>query len=600
MTVLSPMIWITSPSSCSSPTYCTSYMRGLSPVAVTTGPATRKISPVPFAATPLSACFVATSLPLESRHLYRSTPIALLIFSRRSSCCCSPTAMTTGRGVVSGRRRIWWLRPPRSAALRIRIPTFGSSRTLAIDDSRASFPTLTVFRIPASLKPWTNSSRSTAASSISYHQEFADHGRCQRALFPARDDPQVLDFAVLPDDVVEDRQHGQRVDVGIPTRLQEMESLDTPNQLADAEGLQVLEPARQIFGEIIVRQAGRQRVHVERGHFVEFGLRDFEAAVDEGVVLERPLGRTQPEEGLQVHDVDFSSNEFPHQTRAFGALGDDREQILVIEFRDEVLPRIPFPDLRGGLPQRMESLRIYRATEMFEDIVQGWKFDQALKERFSHTSRRHHVLEDFLRGRAEQLPAHDGLHVLDVKPIEVPSDHLSKLALGELDDLGVDRGKVPTRGAFDQVDARHSRREGQDLRLVRAFAEDARNLRDFHLEHPFVHVGGEKSRLLRTDAGGHIRIIPALNRDPFRDPTEDAGVTRRSRGRGGAHRGGHRTSATSLIESRQTSARRVSNRRSVRREPSALSITTPPTQSIVPAKRGPTIDRTASASRALL
>src|SRR5207247_1292531 len=48
MIVFSPTIWMTSPSSCSSPTNWTSYIRGRSPVAVTTGPATRKISPVSF------------------------------------------------------------------------------------------------------------------------------------------------------------------------------------------------------------------------------------------------------------------------------------------------------------------------------------------------------------------------------------------------------------------------------------------------------------------------------------------------------------------------------------------------------------------------
>src|SRR6266581_1562129 len=46
-TVLSPRIWMTSPMSCSVPTSTTSYMRGRSPIAVTTGPATRSMAPVP-------------------------------------------------------------------------------------------------------------------------------------------------------------------------------------------------------------------------------------------------------------------------------------------------------------------------------------------------------------------------------------------------------------------------------------------------------------------------------------------------------------------------------------------------------------------------
>src|SRR6266511_1496185 len=59
MIVFSPAIWITSPRSCSVPTNWTSYIRGRSPLAVTTGPATRKISPVPFAAASFSTAFIA-------------------------------------------------------------------------------------------------------------------------------------------------------------------------------------------------------------------------------------------------------------------------------------------------------------------------------------------------------------------------------------------------------------------------------------------------------------------------------------------------------------------------------------------------------------
>src|SRR2546421_7610180 len=231
MTVLSPMIWMPSPRSCSSPTNWTSYIRGRSPVAVTTGPATRKISPVPFPATPLSVCFIAIVRAPCSNHLYRSTPMARLIFSRRSSSSRLPTAITTGRGVVWRRCRRLLLRAFMSSALKIRMPTFESSRTFATCDSRFSRLTLNVLRTPASLNPWTNSSRPTAASSISDHQELSDHFRGQAALLPPCDDPQVLDLAVLPNDVVEDDQDGQWVDVCVPTGLQEMELLDGSDEL---------------------------------------------------------------------------------------------------------------------------------------------------------------------------------------------------------------------------------------------------------------------------------------------------------------------------------------------------------------------------------
>src|SRR5207247_6636022 len=71
MIVLSPTTWMTSPSSCSSPTNWTSYIRGRRPVAVTTGPATRKISPgvLPAAAAfsfPFTAMLVSAPSRIES------------------------------------------------------------------------------------------------------------------------------------------------------------------------------------------------------------------------------------------------------------------------------------------------------------------------------------------------------------------------------------------------------------------------------------------------------------------------------------------------------------------------------------------------------
>src|SRR5438876_3238025 len=69
MVVLSPTTWMTSPSSCSSPTNWTSYIRGRRPVAVTTGPATRKISPgvLPAAAAAFSFPFTAMLVSAPSR-----------------------------------------------------------------------------------------------------------------------------------------------------------------------------------------------------------------------------------------------------------------------------------------------------------------------------------------------------------------------------------------------------------------------------------------------------------------------------------------------------------------------------------------------------
>src|SRR3989454_616845 len=216
-----------------------------------------------------------------SDHLYRSTPIARLIFARRSSSSRLPTAITTGRGVVSSRRRIVLLRAVMSSALRIRIPTFGSSRTFATCASTASRPTLNVLRTPASLNPWTNSSRPTAASSILHHQEVPDDVGVHRALLPPRDDSQVLDLPLLPHDVIEDWQDGQRVDVRVVPRLEQVELFDRANELTNPERLQVLQAGGQVLGEGVVPQPGGQCVQVHRIQFGQLDIRNFQAARDE-------------------------------------------------------------------------------------------------------------------------------------------------------------------------------------------------------------------------------------------------------------------------------------------------------------------------------
>src|SRR5205809_1207961 len=505
MTVLSPMIWMTSPRSCSSPTNWTSYIRGRSPVAVTTGPATRKISPVPFPATRFSLCFTAMFRAPCSNHLYRST----------------------------------------------------------------------------------------AASSISDHQEFSDDFRGQSALLPPGDDPQVLDLAVLPHNVIEDDEDGERVHVGVPTRLQEMEFLNRSDQLPHAEGLEVFEPGGKVLRERVVAEPGREAVHVQRHHLDELRLQNLEASSDEGVVGHGGLRGPQPQKGFQIHDIDLAADEFPHEPGALRPLGDDGEEVLVIQFRDEVFPLVPPLDLGRLLAKGLQGLSMDRPIELVEHLVQGRQIDEALEEGFPHAPRGDDVFQNLRRGCAEDLAADDRLHVLHVEPVQVPTDHLSQLALGELDDLRVHGREVPTRRELDQVDSGRLRCERQDLRLVAPFAQDAGDLWHFHLEHPFVYVRQEERRLLRPDARGDVRIVPALYRDPASHAPPVSSEFGRERGR---HWGGHKTSATSLIESRQISARMFSNRRSIRRVPSALSITTPPTQSIVPAKLLPTIDRTLSAS----
>src|SRR5881628_653907 len=71
-TVFSPRIWMTSPMSCSVPTSTTSYMRGFSPIAVTTGPATRWIVPLPLISVVTFALAATLPTSLEQVHADRS------------------------------------------------------------------------------------------------------------------------------------------------------------------------------------------------------------------------------------------------------------------------------------------------------------------------------------------------------------------------------------------------------------------------------------------------------------------------------------------------------------------------------------------------
>src|SRR5437016_13850179 len=357
--------------------------------------------------------------------------------------------MTTGRGVVSSRCRRPWLRALMSSALRIRIPTFASSRTFATCASNWSRATLKVLRTPASLNPWTNSSRPTAASSISYHQELSDDFRGQAALLPPGDDPQVLDLAVLPHDVIEDDQDGERIHMGVPTRLQEMEFLNRSDQLPHAEGLEVFEPRGEVFREGVVSEAGREAIHVQGDHLGELRLGNLERSLDERLVGQGGLRGPEPQKGFQIHDVDLAADEFPHEPGALRPLGDDGQEVLVIQFRDEVFPLVPSLDLGRFLAQCLEGLRVNRPLESVEDLVQGRQVDQALEEGFPHAPRRDDVFQDLRGGCAEDLAPDDRLHILHVEPVQVPTDHLPELALGELDDLRVHGGEVPTRGELD-------------------------------------------------------------------------------------------------------------------------------------------------------
>src|SRR5947199_4887862 len=86
-TVFSPRIWMTSPMSCSVPTSMTSYIRGLRPIAVTTGPATRWI--VPVLSTSVVAFALAARLPTSLEQIHADRPLHLrpqVLVLRRADC----------------------------------------------------------------------------------------------------------------------------------------------------------------------------------------------------------------------------------------------------------------------------------------------------------------------------------------------------------------------------------------------------------------------------------------------------------------------------------------------------------------------------------
>src|SRR3989442_7940463 len=275
-TVFSPRIWMTSPMSCSVPTSITSYMRGFTPMAVTTGPATRWIVPVPLISV-VPFPLAATSPP----HLKRSTPIARLTFVRRSSSSAAPTAITTGRATVSSRRRIELLSPFMSAVSKTRMPTSGSSRTAAIFFSISSRELVMARRTPTSLKPWTKSSRPTAAISISDHQKISDHIRGEPTLLPAGDQPDVLGLAVFAEDVVEDREDRQGVEMRVPCGLSQVDLLHFPEERTDAGCLDVLEVARDLRVEGVLTEAGNEGGLLESDHLAQLLFRRLVSAREE-------------------------------------------------------------------------------------------------------------------------------------------------------------------------------------------------------------------------------------------------------------------------------------------------------------------------------
>src|SRR5881628_1965651 len=477
-TVFSPRIWMTSPMSCSVPTSMTSYMRGFTPMAVTTGPATRWIVPVPLISV-VTFALAATSPP----HLKRSTPIARFTFVRRSSSSAAPTAITTGRATVSSRRHIELLRPFMSAVSRTKMPTSGSSRTAAIFFSISSRELVMARRTPTSLKPWTKSSRPTAAISISHHQQFPDHVDREPAFLPAGDEPDVLGLAVFAEDVIEDREDGQGVEMRVPRGLGQVNLLHFPEQGADAGRLDALEVARDLRVKGILAQAGHEGGLVKPNHLVQFVLRRLVPAREEDLAIERRLGRPDPEERLQIDEVDLALDELPHEAVRFRRWRDRLKEVGVVEPGDPVLPGGPLGDSGRALAQSRQGLRVDGSLESLERLIEVRRLDELPEEFDGETAGRHEVFLDFFGRCPVDLRANDGLDVLEVVSIQVAANDRSELALAEIVDVVVCLREVSGRCHLDEVHAGIPGPEGEHLGLVLPLPKEPGDLGDLHLEH---------------------------------------------------------------------------------------------------------------------
>src|SRR3989449_7049445 len=328
---------------------------------------------------------------------------------RRPAPPAAPTAMTTGRATVSSRRRIEWLRPFMSAVLKTRMPTAGSSRTSAIFFSMSSFELATARRTPTSLNPWTKSSRPTAAISISHHQELSDHVGREPALLPAGDEPNVLHLTVFPQDVVEDREDRQRMQVGVLRRLDQVDLFDFPQERADPGGLDPLEVARDVVVEGIRAQAGHQRGLVEPHHLAELVFGHLVPSRKKDGAVEGGFRGPDPEECLQVHDVDLPLDELPHEAIRVRRGRDRLEELRVIDPGNTVLPSGPVLDL-GRRP--FEGFGVNRVVEPPEGIVEGRGRGELAEELDRQAASGHEVFLDLFRGSPIRLRTHDRLHVL--------------------------------------------------------------------------------------------------------------------------------------------------------------------------------------------
>src|SRR2546427_609065 len=292
-------------------------------------------------------------------------------------------------------------------------------------------------RSPTSVKPLTKSSRPTAAISISHHQELSDHVGREPAFFPAGDEPDVLGLAVFAQDVVQDREDGQGVEMGVPRGLGQVDLLHFPEEGADAGCLDALEVARDLRIEGVLTQTGHEGGLLEPNHLAQFLLRRLVSAREEDLAIERRLGRPDSEERFQVDDINLPFEELPHESIRFRRRRDGLEQVGVVESGHPVFPGGPLGDGGGPFAKPRQRLRVNRPLESLEHVIEGRGLDELPEEFDRETAGGHEVFFDFLGRRTIDLRTNDRLDVLQVVAIQITADDCSELAFAEIVDVVV-------------------------------------------------------------------------------------------------------------------------------------------------------------------
>src|SRR5437667_774202 len=388
----------------------------------------------------------------------------------------------------------------------------------------------------------------------------------------------------------------------IPRGFSQMHFLHLPEKRADAGCLDTFKLARDLRVERVFAQAGHEGRLVEPDHFVQFLLCRLVPARKEDLAIERRLRGPDSKERFQIDDVDLTLYELPHESVRLRCRRDGLKEVGIVDSRNPILPGRPLGDDRGPLTETHQRLRVDGPLKLPENVIEVRSLDELPEEFDGETARRHKIFLDFLGRCPVDLRTNDGLDVLEVVAIQITAHDRSELALAEIVDVIIRLRQVLGRRHLDQVHTGVAGPEGEHLGLVLALPEEPGDFGDFHLQDSRVHLLRNQGGPSRTDTRRDVGIVACVVRNPFADPavaSEETFVLSFARGSSGHRSGGHSVSATSFTASSQTSRRSVSYRKSTRRVPSALSITTPPAHSTVPANESPTIFRTRASSRGL-